>query len=312
MITYSTRIIAFLLTLLTVGLLIISSCTKEEAPENPFDNTGNGGGPVQDSLPDPASITGLHRNIFFPKCANPGCHDGTFEPDFRTVQSSFSTMVYSGVNKLTLDSIRFFNHRVIPGDPDASFLMERITTSTSDYMPSNGSRLPSSDVANIRAWIQNGCPDASGQLPQKPNLPPNILGYVAYNSMFQRIDTIRLGGIAYNPFLVPANTIFYMPVVALDTADGASATDPQNFTVHEVRFSTLKDDFTNSSTLVATWNSPIPFPIWQALVNTSAWAPGTTVYFRVYMNDGFQTSPAEFPRNSSADYYKTYFSFRVQ
>ena len=28
-----------------------------------------------------------------PTCANSGCHDGTFEPDFRTVGSSWNTLV---------------------------------------------------------------------------------------------------------------------------------------------------------------------------------------------------------------------------
>jgi hypothetical protein len=84
----------------------------------------------------------------------PGCHDGTFEPDFRTVQSSFSTLIYMGVNKKTLDSVNFFNYRVIPNNEATSFLIERLTTSTSDYMPSNGVRLGSADMGNIRKWIQ--------------------------------------------------------------------------------------------------------------------------------------------------------------
>jgi hypothetical protein len=68
--------------LLWVCLVLLSvACTKEEEPDNPFDDPNGNGGPPPDSLPDPVSITGLHRNIFFPKCANPGCHDGTFEPD---------------------------------------------------------------------------------------------------------------------------------------------------------------------------------------------------------------------------------------
>lgn len=299
--------------ILLVYLVSLSvACSKEEEPDNPFDNTKGNGGPPSDSLPDPVSITGLHRNIFLPKCANPGCHDGTFEPDYRTVQSSFTTMVYGRVNKLTLDSLKFYTTRVIPGDPDASFLMERLLTTTSDYMPSNGTRLPQSDISSVRTWILNGCPDASGVLPQKPNLPPNITGYLAFNASLQRIDTVRLGGVSTNAFIAPANSIFYLPVIVSDTADGAAATDPQNFTVHEVRFSTDKNNFSNASTIVATWNTPVLFPIWQTLVNTSVWPPGTTVYFRIYVNDGFQPIPAEFPRSASLDFYKTYFSFIVQ
>ena len=156
-------------------VLMISSCKKEETPDNPYDNVNYNNGGNQDSVPDPASITGLHKNIFFPKCANPGCHDGTFEPDFRTVQSSFSTLIYMGVNKKTLDSVNFFNYRVIPNNEATSFLIERLTTSTSDYMPSNGVRLGSTDMGNIRKWIQDGCPDVDGVLPLKPNLHQILL-----------------------------------------------------------------------------------------------------------------------------------------
>ena len=85
------------------GLLIIStaSCKKEEVePENPFDKIDYG-----DETPNPdtlnsVTLAGLHRNLFVTKCAVPGCHDGNFEPDFRTVQSSFSTLVYAPIIKI--------------------------------------------------------------------------------------------------------------------------------------------------------------------------------------------------------------------
>ncbi len=292
--------------------MFLSACTKEETPQNPFDGVNYNGGQAEDSVPDPCSITGLHKNIFFPKCAVPGCHDGTFEPDFRTVQSTFSTLVYMGVNKFTVDSVAFFNYRVIPGDINGSFLMERLLTSTSDYMPSNGVRLPTSDLNNIRQWIADSCPDVNGLIPHKPNLPPNIIGYIAADQQFVRIDTNRLGGVSFNPFIAPSNATVYLPVVALDTADGTSATDPANFTVHEVKFSTMKDDFLSAITLNATWFSPIPVNAWQVSVNTGLWPVGTIVYFRIYMNDGFQPNPVFFPRNNSMDYFKTYYSFIIQ
>ncbi|MBL7924717.1 MAG: hypothetical protein JNL88_11010 [Bacteroidia bacterium] len=293
-------------------LLLAVACGKEEENVNPYDAVNYNPGGSTDSVPDPASITGLHKNIFFPKCANPGCHDGTFEPDFRTVQSTFSTLVYMGVNKRTLDSLKFFSYRVIPGDESNSFLLERLLTTTSDYMPSNGIRLPASDINHIRQWIQQGCPDVNGDLPQKPDLLPNIIGYIAFNTSLVRIDTIRQGGVSYMPFLAPANASFYLPLLALDTADGTSATDPANFTVHEIRWSLDRNNFSGAQVINATWFSPLPYGVWQVLVNTTQWSPGTTVYFRVYMNDGLHALPAEFPRNQTMDFYKTYFAFLVQ
>ncbi len=300
------------LLLLSVGLLL-HACKKDDAPENPYDDVDYSSHNDSTALPDSNTITGLHQYIFAPRCANPGCHDGTFEPDFRTVQSSWSTLVYRSVNMETVDGTHFFSTRVIPNDYAASFLYERITTPTSDYMPSNSIRLTSAEIGHIKTWIMNGARDANGNLPVRPDLPPNIIGYIAADLSFNRIDTIRVGGQQQNPFKVGANTSFYLPVLALDTADGTAATSPANFTVHEVRFSTNKDNFSGATVMQCTYQSPLPVPqTWQTVVNTAQWPSGTTVYFRVYMNDGHQLSPSEFPRTSSPDYYKTYYAFQVQ
>jgi hypothetical protein len=293
-------------------MLVISSCKKDDAPENPYDNidyTHNSG---TDTVLDPASIAGLHKNIFIKRCANPGCHDGTFEPDFRTVQSSWSTLVYQPVNILTVDSINFFSYRVIPGDAEHSFLHDRITSATSDYMPSNSVRLTASEINYIKTWINNGAKDMFGNTPVKPNLPPIVNGFAAFDASIHQIDTNRVGGVITNPFLVPANSIFYLPFLANDTADGADATNPSAFTVHEVKFSTNKNDFSNAITINALWNVPIPYNIWQVAVNSAQWSVGTVVYFRIYINDGHQISNMEFPRNAMPDYYKTYCSFKIQ
>ena len=305
------RLFRYSLTVMLVGMLF-SACKKNETPDNPYDSVNYNPDPDNDSIPSPSSITGLHKNIFSPKCAVPGCHDGTFEPDFRTVQSTFSTLVYMSVNKLTLDSVNFFNYRVIPGDDTASFLMERLLTPTSDYMPSNSVRLPDADIANIRKWINDGCPDVNGDLPTRPNLAPNVNGYIALNSSLVRIDTSRVDGVVFNPFIAPANATIILPVLALDTADGIYATHPQDFTDFKLKLSTDKNNFTTATTINAVWMSPIPYNVWQASVNTALWPVGTTVYFRVYVNDGFQVNPAEFPRAASLDYYKTYFAFKIQ
>lgn len=305
------RLFRYSLAVMLVGVLF-SACKKNETPDNPYDSVNYNPNPDNDSIPSPSSITGLHKNIFSPKCAVPGCHDGTFEPDFRTVQSTFSTLVYMGVNKLTLDSVNFFNYRVIPGDDTASFLMERLLTPTSDYMPSNSVRLPDADIANIRKWINDGCPDVNGDLPARPNLAPNVSGYIALNSSLVRIDTSRVNGVVFNPFIAPANATIILPVLALDTADGIYATPPQDFTEFKLKLSTDKNNFTSATTINAVWMSPIPYNVWQASVNTALWPVGTTVYFRVYVNDGFQVNPAEFPRAASLDYYKTYFAFKIQ
>jgi hypothetical protein len=312
------KIISGKTAMLFFGVLIIllsfnfSSCKKAETPENPYDSVNYNTGKDTIPEPDPNSITGLHKNIFSKRCANPGCHDGTFEPDFRTVQSSFSTLVYMPVNKLTVDNLNYFETRVIPGDYLKSFLYERLTTGTSDYMPSNGGRLTDLEIDHVKTWIMNGAKDVNGLAPQKPNLPPDVKFYFAFNAAQQRIDTIRSGGVSYHPFVAPANSIIYIPFQALDTADGNAATDPSLFTVHKIKFSTDKNDFSSSITVNATWQSPFPFSYWQTIINTASWPSGTTVYFRIYVNDGFQINDTEFPKTITLDYYKTYYAFLVQ
>ena len=306
------RLIYIALFLVAVMITFVSSCKKDTA-NNPYDKVNYT--VTTDSLPDPDpnTITGLHKNIFSKKCANPGCHDGTFAPDFRTVQSSWSTLVYMSVNKLTVDSVNYFTMRVIPSDVTHSFIIERLTTSTSDYMPSNGVRLSADDINHVKNWISNGARDVNGNIPVKPNLPPNIQGYLALNpTTYVRLDSIRLNNIGYYPFLAPANSSFILPIFVTDTADGTAATLPINFTSHKIKFSTNEYNFSAATTMIATWMSPIPYGVWQVAVNTAAWTSGTTVYFRVYMNDGFQLSDVEFPNDNSPSYYKTYFAFYVQ
>ncbi len=300
---------------LLVGLMWFSvSCKETETPDNPYDaldhSTTNNN--VTPSEPDSNSIVGLQKNIFSKKCANPGCHDGTFEPDFRTIQSTYSTLVYQDVNLTTVNNISFFDYRVIPNDTANSFLFERITTPTSDYMPSNGVRLPKSDIDHIKNWIMNGARDESGNIAVKPDLPPNVLGYIALDAGFNRIDTIRQNGISYLPFIAPANISMTVPILILDTADGSNATAPANFTSVKVKCSTSKDDFSNATDIACLFNIPLPYGVWEAVVNTGLWSSGTTVYFRVYVNDGQHTTAAEFPRTESLDYFKTYYAFYVQ
>ncbi len=291
----------------------IFSCKKDEAPENPYDSINRSVKTTIPVEPDPNTIIGLHQNIFFPKCANPGCHDGTFEPDYRTVQSTFSTLVYQRVNKVTLDSVKLYSERVIPYNVSNSWLMERLTTTTSDYMPSNGLRLSAAEIDNVKNWINAGCPDYNGVLPLKPNLQPNIIGYVAVDSLTsERIDSIRVNNFPLNPFIAQANKSMRILFVATDSSDGNEATDPSLFTVKEIHFSTDKNNYNGSSVISATLYLA-QFNGWLVEVPANLWPIGTTVYFRIYVNDGDHPGlNAEFPRLESFDYYKTLYAFYVQ
>lgn len=148
--------------LLLFTFLILSACQKDD--DDPFGNV-NGENPNEMMPPvlDPTSIEGLHQNIFRPTCANSGCHDGTFEPDFRTVESTYNTLVNHPVIKN--DPQNSFEFRVVPNNVAASQLVARITydiDGNSGIMPLTVE--PDSDypamreeyMQNIRDWIAAG------------------------------------------------------------------------------------------------------------------------------------------------------------
>ncbi|TAH41066.1 MAG: hypothetical protein EYC69_08800 [Bacteroidetes bacterium] len=292
-------------------VLLLASCSKEDTPENPYDDVDYSTPGNNLNEPDPNSIAGLHKNIFFPKCANPGCHDGTFEPDYRTIESSYATLVYQPVNKLTLDSVKIYSHRVIPNNVTDSWLIERLVTSTTEYMPSNATRLTAAEIDHVKNWINGGCKDLNGNVAVKPNLQPTIIGYVAVDSVFVQLDTNRLNDIPVNPFVLNNGMNITMAILATDTADGLSATDPANFTVKKIKFSTDKNDFSGAITYSAS-SYLAQYKAWLVSVPISSWPVGTTVYFRIYVNDGQHTTDSEFPRFETLDYYKTLYAFYVQ
>ena len=86
--------------------MVIFSC--EKTPDNPYDNVNYDTDTTTTATADPNTIVGLHRNVFFPRCAKSGCHDGTFEPDYRTVMSTYSTLVYQPVIKSNADAHNLF------------------------------------------------------------------------------------------------------------------------------------------------------------------------------------------------------------
>ena len=65
----------------------VTRVEPENTQTNPYSNIDYGNNP--DDIPvDSASYLGLHKYIFSKKCAVPACHDGAFEPDFRTIEGS--------------------------------------------------------------------------------------------------------------------------------------------------------------------------------------------------------------------------------
>ena len=298
-------------------ILMLESCKKEVVvPENPYDKIDYGNNVVPTDTLNPSSIAGLHRNLFLTKCAVPGCHDGNFEPDFRTVQSSYSTLVYAPIKKN--NAANTFTFRVIPGDTAFSVLYERITNccfvNTDDRMPQDniGTALPASDINHVATWIMNGAKDINGNTPNRPDQEPVLSFYVAAGSDFTTelsAQNNRVDSIIYNPFLVPANaTSFYIAPSVVD-----DITPLAQIQYNKLLLSTSIDNFSSAVQLTATFvYIPNQSPVWLVSVPTTNLIHGTQYYMRYYVNDGTHSENTEFPKNNSLEYYKTYWSFIYQ
>lgn len=165
------------------AVVLVMSCSKEDPP-NPFDNIGdNPNDTLQIDTINPNSLEGIYKNIFLPTCANSGCHDGTFEPDFRTIESSYNTLIFHGIIKN--DTSDLLQYRVVPGDANRSMLIRRMIKDlggNSGIMPL--ATEPNSDwpakkdqyIQNMRNWINAGAPDVNGNPATSANTVPQMAG----------------------------------------------------------------------------------------------------------------------------------------
>jgi len=289
--------------LILCGILVLASCKKDEPVDNPFDQQGQGQqGQGSDTL-NPESIAGLHKQIFSVRCANPLCHDGSFEPDFRTIQSTYSNLVYHQVIKNTTNND--FTYRVIPYDPENSWLIERLTTTDPvlGRMPLYADPLNAKEMGHIKAWINAGCPDINGNPAKFPNLKPQVLGRAAFDANQNRLDTVLSGG-RFSAFVLPPNTEVSLLFLVRD-----DSTSPENLTLNQVRFSENENDFSNSTLKVATHFTADYFAV---QFNSNEFPQDKQIFFRYYVKDEHNSSPTEFPFDGSPFYFKENFSFIVQ
>lgn len=292
-------------------LTLFTSCKKdEEAPHNPYDDI-NYGNPDPADTTNPASFVGLQKNIFSVKCANPGCHDGNFEPDFRTVQSSYSTLVYHPVVK----KLSPWLYRVVPYDTANSWFWQRLNhpviisgpDTSQGQMPLYSTPLSASELNNISKWIMNGAKDIFGQPATFPNTEPKILYYAGLNNLFQQIDTNR-GGVFYNPFKVDSGYTFKIAIAMEDDSTAVSA-----FINNKLKFSSNRNNFSGAVVYSnGIYVSAGGYNIWYFDVAATGFPKGDTVFLRYYTNDGDHTNDTEFPRNDMIDPYKTWWSFIIK
>lgn len=159
------------------------SCSKEQIPANPYKGNPNDTNQLDTNQYDPYSIFSIHKDVLKPSCANSGCHDGNFEPDFRTVESSYYGLV--NVKPIKTDFSNSFPARVLPSNSGKSMLLQRMTVDlngNSGIMPlalepnSTYNEHKVAYIQRITKWIDNGAADLMGNFPTSKNFPPQITG----------------------------------------------------------------------------------------------------------------------------------------
>lgn len=313
------KVLPFLLLILVV---VAAGCKKKDDFVNPFDDPTLQ--PPEDSVTalvlDPNSFEGIHQNVFRATCANSGCHDGTFEPDFRSVEAAYNTLVYQPVIKN--DDQNSFDYRVLPGDVGGSVLMTRLLLDIdgqSGVMPLEVD--PGSDfiekraqyLENIRNWINNGAPDMMGNLPVIGNNLPQMIGAMGFAGGNAQVLDREPGKGAIN---VPPGTTDLELWFAISDAE----TNSTDLTHNKVRYTESLNGF-DSATEIAldlpasrTGTGYLGDQVdyyHRARLDVSAYAPGTILFFRLYVQD---SGPAitEIPSDASANYIKEYASIIIK
>jgi len=297
-----------------LGLIIslfLVNCTEDDLLLNPYDGIDYSDTILVIDTLSSTSFVKLHRDVLGPSCNVMGCHDGSFEPDFRTVQSSYNTLVYHPILKNNLNET--FTYRVVPGDTSNSVLHERLTNccfvNTNDRMPQDniGNALPQEDLDKVANWILDDAKDITGSIPNEPNNLPNIKYYYVTNTTYDSTySDNREDGVFYKPFLMPANeqVNFIFRVTDDNTNAGAML-------VNELSISEYQDNFTNSIDVTAQIFEST-YHVWILTFDTSILEVGKTYFFRYTINDGENAENTIYPNHQTSYVYKSMWSFTVQ
>ena len=310
---------------ISILTLLAFSCKKEEdsSSSNPFNDPAIKP-PVDTSTPfqyDSSSFQFLYYKVFKPTCANSGCHDGNFQPDFRTIYSSYNTLVLHDV--IQNDAQQSFKYRVDPGHPATSLLHERLTNfmeNTSGIMPlavdedSEWNTDSSLFKKLIFDWIKKGAPDSYGNLPGSVNQKPQVIGIMAFSSGNTTNPYTRKSG-GLSPISIPE-------AAAIDVwfAFSDDKTDPANLKLTTLKSSYELYNFKGSPEYILTKGSSISGKdFWDNTVSfthkTTLSFPsdtiGTYIFLRTYLMDEDQSDTTEIPNKGTSDIVRSYFTLKV-
>jgi hypothetical protein len=310
-----------LLLVALLGIIVLSCGEGLDEIENPYigqpDKVNDKIVLEEDIELDPTSIEGLQKLIFEPTCANNGCHDGSFEPDLRTAESAYNTLVNRPIVKN--DELNPLVARVSPGNADASMLIKRLETDlneNSGKMPllaepgSGWSENKDLYISYIRQWIDDGAKDINGNAVAPVDYPPQLLGIVGYSG-----STLLNRSRNHDPMEVPAG----VKQVDIWFSYLDDITAQNELTYLEVNFSLNPTEYdqANSKTFAyqATPKTEIGFtqtPVQfyhKITVDLSSYAAGDVVWLRTLIGD--KTNELYLPGANSLFQTKTYCALKL-
>ena len=314
--------------------LILCACQKDRI--NPYNDSSLN--PPNDNdtnyFNDPTSLAALQNNIFSPYCANSGCHDGgMFPPDFRTIESSYSTLVYQPVIKNNIAET--YQYRVKPGESDKSVLYARLLAdangistfdNNSQVMPLTADivydpnqshawhEVKNQYIPNIKDWIDNGAKDIFGNTPLEPNKIPEMRGCIA----FETGQTTPLSR------ELPRGTIYISSSLSsvdfwFSVLDDIQSSD--ELTYNQVKFSKNLFNFNSQPSYPLEVITPpiIETGFYQSTtdnfyhkytLNMSSYNSGDVVFIKIYLQDDVNPI-TEIPSNGSDYQIVKHFTFTV-
>lgn len=305
--------------IISVLFVIIASC-KKDTP-NPYDELERrSSNPAVENIPQD-NFAWIHQKILRPSCAVSGCHDGTFEPEFRSIGGAYNSLVFHPTIANTPQG--GFTYRVVPGDVNGSFLHERMTVfvpNTSGIMPlelTENSDWPANGDAYravINNWIANGAKDMFDNSPTQGDLEPQVTGVLAFalgttSNPFPRgdgegVQPIEVSGptidlwFAFSDDGVASSDLMYNKAKVATSMNGFGSV-PE---LEMITSNTLSGpDFGNVTT---TYTHKVQLPIGN-------YAQGTVLFVRVYVDDGAHMGPTEIPDDGTAPPMLNYFTLRI-
>ncbi|MDC0204269.1 hypothetical protein OAJ65_00575 [Flavobacteriales bacterium] len=313
---------------------ILFSCQKDTI--NPYDDPSLDPPNNTDTnyFINPTSFAALQNNVFRPYCANSGCHDGgMFPPDFRTIESSYSTLVYQPVIKN--NSTETYEYRVKPGESDKSVLYARLLAdasgistfdNNSQVMPLTADIVYDPDqshvwhgvkdqlIPNIKEWIDNGAKDIFGNTPLEPNKIPEMRGCIAFlTGQATPLSREQPRGTIYIPSTATSVDFWFSVNDDLLSSD--------QLTYNEVKFSKNLFNFSSQPSYALEVITPpkIETGFYQSTtdeffhkytLNMSSYGSGDVVFIKIYLQDDINPV-TEIPSNGSEYQIVKHFTFTV-